>query len=147
MSHCDVIHNPVWSGRSLAARAGHLGLLWEADEDEVHFALECPAYAVLHGFLFASLPPDPELANRLLSCSPHVRLLAPCTSCWAGVACGGLRPRALPFESDPHFVFALPRHEAVVLVWCPSPCLGLLVVVWFFVDSCLVVAVVVFLYA
>ena len=48
-------------------------------EDEVHVVLECPVYSdlrALYGSLFTSLPPDSELAMRVLFTPSHFRPLA-----------------------------------------------------------------------
>jgi len=112
-------------------------------QDELHFALECPAYPylrALHIPLFASFH-DPELALHLLFCPPHFRSLV----CFlhAGhvqrVACvAGRRPCALPLEAVLPCAFAVP--PARVMFFPDRVYLCLLVVGWFFAACGLVVA-------
>ena len=113
----------MWCDGSLSALAGN----------ELHVALECPAYAdlgALHGPLFASLLPVPELAMRLMLCPPEFPPQAgfrrdhlQTVECVAGC-----RPHALSLESDLPVAFVVPH--ACLMSFPEVGRLCLLVVGW-----------------
>ena len=125
-------HGPALSGCPCCGRP---------PEDELHVALECPAYAdlrALHDPLFAHLPADSALAMRLLFCPAHFRplgrFLRACHARRLEYVSGRRLPVTLePPEWDPGL--GLPMARSLV---SPSPALVCWSVVCFLVVSSLV---------